>query len=782
MSPEEYARVKELFLEASALPGIFRRDFLDRTCSDAPEVRAEVESLLKHDRSGTIVGVDAPAIGSETVFDQAGKTLYQPRQLSTSGSRFLRTLGTTIGRRRRWTLGGLVLVLIFSGLGYWVLTGVRESLRVLRRENLEKLLAADMDTLRYWLEGEKAKVQSWTRDPDLVASVKGLVDVGAANSDRRTALLESPQQTEIRNVLRAIADPNVAYIIWDRSNTAIAESSPQGAWLGKGVAVEDASVLARVFRDETVVLPPHIPKTAGLESTEKPEISQRPVMAIAVPIYDEEGIAIASMFVHGIGTEETFFEIFKTVRMGDSGETYAFDSNGVMVSKSRFEKQLRRIGLMPTDPEATSCLSIQIRDPGGNLTTGFTTSTPLAARPLTKMAAMATAGERGVDVDGYRDYRGVLVVGAWDWLPEYGFGITTEIDYDEAYAPLKYLYIAFVVVLGLFAASAIGVVISAYAVFRLRNPVGREQRLGPYTLENLIGEGGMGSVYRARHAMLKRPTAVKLLKSSVADDTTIARFEREVQLASQLTHPNTIAIYDYGKTEEGVFYYAMEFLDGLNLAQLLKLTSPVPVGRVIFILKQVCESLHEAHQLGLVHRDIKPQNVMLCSRGGELDVVKVLDFGLVKHIDPSDAATVSTVLAGTPRYMAPERFLNPKAADPRSDIYSIGAVTYNLLTGSDIFPGDESTDILYHMVNTVPERPSLLIRSHLPADFDQLVIDCLAKDPDSRPSSVEELLRELAKVECGRPWTQADARKWWSDHADRVHAATPQATTADTVA
>ena len=235
---------------------------------------------------------------------------------------------------------------------------------------------------------------------------------------------------------------------------------------------------------------------------------------------------------------------------------------------------------------------------------------------------------------------------------------------------------------------------SATALSRLQRQFGRLQRLGAYTLERQISEGGMATIYLARHALLKRPTAIKILKKQVATDEFIHRFEREVQLASQLLHPNTVEIYDFGRTREGQPYYVMEYLDGVTLAELVAHSGPVPAGRVIHILRQVGAALREAHLRGMIHRDVKPENVMLCRRG-EDDVVKLLDFGLVKNLEHAQTRDITKQLKilGTPRYMAPERILNPADVDARSDIYAVGAVGYFLLTGKPIFEGDNSLEI-----------------------------------------------------------------------------------------
>ena len=263
------------------------------------------------------------------------------------------------------------------------------------------------------------------------------------------------------------------------------------------------------------------------------------------------------------------------------------------------------------------------------------------------------------------------------------------------------------------------------------------KQLGQYTLEEKIGSGGMGSVYRARHAFLRRATAVKLLNSDNVTEGGLARFEREVQLTSRLNHPNTIAVYDYGKTPEGVFYYAMEYLEGINLQELVKKCGPLPEGRVVAILKQVCGSLAEAHDIGLIHRDIKPENIVLTCRAGMPDFVKVLDFGLVKAADAEETAklTQANVTVGTPHYLSPEAVDRPDTVTALADIYAVGAVGYFLLTGTPVFSGKTVMEICMKHVRAIPDSPSQRLGHAVSPRLEALILRCLAKDPKDRPSS-----------------------------------------------
>jgi hypothetical protein len=306
--------------------------------------------------------------------------------------------------------------------------------------------------------------------------------------------------------------------------------------------------------------------------------------------------------------------------------------------------------------------------------------------------------------------------------------------------------------------------VGSRVIFGLRTEAARARRLGQYTLEHKIGAGGMGVVYRASHAMLRRPTAIKLLPPDRAGDASVERFEREVQMTAQLSHPNTVAIYDYGRTPDGVFYYAMEFLDGINLEDLVRRDGAQPPGRVVAILHQVCGALTEAHERGLVHRDIKPANIILSERGGEPDIAKVVDFGLVQTLAVNDQDTVvsgNDILTGTPHYMSPEALLTPQASDPRSDLYALGAVAYYLLSGHPVFEGSSFAEVIGHHLHSDPQPPSLRLARPIPSDLEALVVQCLRKSPAERPQSARALREALSRCRSVAPWTDEDATAWW---------------------
>lgn len=326
--------------------------------------------------------------------------------------------------------------------------------------------------------------------------------------------------------------------------------------------------------------------------------------------------------------------------------------------------------------------------------------------------------------------------------------------------------------------AAIAIVLSAVAsrvLYGLRRQVREARKLGQYTLLEKLGEGGMGVVYRAQHALLRRPTAIKLLPPKHRN-VNVARFEREVQLMAELTHPNTVAVHDYGRTEDGIFYYVMEHLDGVDLDGLVAVGGAQPLARVLHILQQVCGSLDEAHRRGLIHRDIKPANVFLCRDRSEADTVKVLDFGLAKDNAAARIGAVSATqtaahtLIGTPLYMAPESLVSAPTLDARADLYALGAVGYFLLTGTPVFAGGTAVEVGTRHLVEAPQTPSARLGRPVPAAVEAMLLACLAKDPDLRPTDARSLAATIRACAAGLEWSRADADTWWAEHGARVEA------------
>jgi DNA-binding NtrC family response regulator len=290
--------------------------------------------------------------------------------------------------------------------------------------------------------------------------------------------------------------------------------------------------------------------------------------------------------------------------------------------------------------------------------------------------------------------------------------------------------------------------------------------LGHYRLMEKLGEGGMGEVWRARHQLLARPCAIKLIKSDLLGenrDSATERFRLEARTIASLSSPNTVRLYDFGVSETGSFYFVMELLTGMDLWSLVQRFGPLPPERVVAVLRQACRSLGEAHAAGLLHRDIKPQNLFLCRLGLDVDVVKLLDFGLVKSLNEDGTQlTAAGTLTGTPAYMPPERVLGV-TADERSDIYSLGCVAYWMLTGKAVFTG-EPMAVMIHHARTPPKPPSTIAPFPVPERLEQIVLACLEKTPEKRPSSALDLRNQLGEVTMTTAWTDERAEQWWREH------------------
>ena len=318
--------------------------------------------------------------------------------------------------------------------------------------------------------------------------------------------------------------------------------------------------------------------------------------------------------------------------------------------------------------------------------------------------------------------------------------------------------------------------VSARVVYTLGKAITEARELGSYQLVERLGQGGMGEVWRAKHRLLARPAAIKLIRTAQAVGQagwadTVSRFEREANVTASLSSPHTVQLFDFGSADDGTFYYVMELLNGLDLETMVRRHGPVPAERAIYFLRQVCHSLAEAESYGLVHRDIKPANLFACRYGGEHDFLKVLDFGIAKIardvVDVAETAalgvTRDNLVRGTPEYIAPEQALGG-AVDSRADIYATACVGYFLLTGEPVFGGETPMAVVVHHARTPPAPPSTRAEMPIPAALDRLIMECLAKDPAARPQSAKELSRRLGEIDGLEAWTEERARAWWELH------------------
>lgn len=682
-----------------------------------------------------------------------------------TASRFVR--GSPLFRRWLWIWPVLGL-LASAAIGVWVRNGVESTISTNLASELNSLLQANVTAMGLWLEAHVADAQAVAADPDILGPAEGLLKMAQNEQTSLRDILVSPHLTALRESIHPLMQSH------DYADFALI--APDGQLLASGIdqligvhaETNLAPTLEKVMAGKTCITAP-FPSRIMLPDDHGVSRAGVPVILVLAPLRDAQQRVIAAVGLR-LPPGKGFSEILSVARLGASGETLAFNKQGLLASTVRFESDLRDLGLLSGEENEEAILNLSLRDPGVDLMSGGHSRLHRSQWPLIYFVAEATQQKTGVDVRGHRDYRGVEVLAAWTWLPELELGIATKVDRAEAFQPLQILYTSFYASAGM---SIVGALVTLAAVPWVRR-FQRQARqaaitggkLGQYILEEPIGEGGFAMVYRARHVLLRRPVALKILKPAITSALTIARFEREVQITSMLTHPNTVAIYDYGHTGEGLFYYAMEYLDGISLRDLVARFGPLPEGRVIHIMRQICGSLAEAHGMGMVHRDVSPGNILLNRRGGQCDVVKVLDFGLVKAIDQrlQMTLTMTDTAIGTPQYMSPEAIKYPDQVDAHSDLYSLGAVAFFMLTGHPPFEAETLVALFERETLLPPSRPSQVAGTQFSPGFEDLILSCLSKDKAARPASALALDDALASCASVAPWTAAQTLEWWNAH------------------
>jgi serine/threonine protein kinase len=706
--------------------------------------------------------------------------------------------GRTIARTRMFFkkqlwVWPIIAVVLLSVAGYAVSDSINRTMRNSLESELTTLLSVERAMLEKWFKVQESSALTLANDQQvrntvielLVASADaGVPSEGISGSKSSTATAKSVAelQAQLKIELEASMSSHdfVGFILVDKQQQVIAAQTQD--LIGQTVP-QFESFLTTSLEGEPTVSVPFRSHTMLKDRTGRLR-SDTPTMFVAAPVRDDNFQVVAVLGLR-IRPEREFTEILQLGRLGATGETYAINKEGLMASNSRFDEQLMLLGVLPDEENSSSILRVQVRDPGGNLADGYRPNVRRAELPLTEICALALGGTSGVNMAGYRNYRGSPSVGAWTWLPKYNFGLITEIDSAEAFRPLTILNWSFYSLYALLVASAVAIFVFTLVVARLQreaqNAAVEAKQLGQYRLETRLGAGAMGIVYKGHHSMLRRPTAIKMLQVDKVNESAIARFEREVQITCKLNHPNTIAIYDFGRTPEGVFYYAMEYLDGIDLQTLVDRYGPQPEGRVIRILQQVCGSLYEAHSMGLVHRDIKPANIMLNRRGGESDVTKVLDFGLVKALDDGQQGRETGGLSGTPLYMSPEAIQSPDSVDGRSDLYAVGAVGYFLLTGQTVFQAGTLDALCKQHILGIPESPSKRLGQSISEGLENAILACLEKTLARRPQTARDLSRLLETIAGTSGWTADDADSWWGRH-ERELAKTHDAQSASGIA
>jgi len=649
--------------------------------------------------------------------------------------------------------------LFFGFVGFWVRDRIDRAIRDDLKSRLQAVLEANVSSVRLWFSQRESDAATFAADNQIKGAAVYLAELAetlGANTGVE-ALSDSAAATTLHSSLQPLLKPQnyLDFLLVSMSGRILAASDTN--LLGIVVPKTYEVVLDQAGQGQLSFSRP-LPRELDPAKT-----NSNPVILLGVPISSPAAKVVATLILR-IKPEGEFSQLFNAAPKTASGESFAFDRRGVVINATHEDARLKVLGVITNLAGTTAIGQLRLLDPGADLEAGERAAKPRKDLPLTRMAASAVMGEDGVDAHGYRNCRGVNVVGAWAWLPDYRIGVGTEVPATQAFETLNLLRQTFFVLFALLVVTCLAVFTFTLTLDRLQAAARAEffptRQLGQYVLLQEIGRGASGIVYRARHALLRRPVAIKLLSPDLTNATTARRFEHEVQMTSQLTHPNTVAVYDYGSSPEGLFYYAMEYLSGINLDQLVTQFGAQAEARVIHILRQLCGSLAEAHQIGLIHRDIKPANIVLTRRGGMCDVVKVLDFGLVKTRVPPDK-TLAKAIVGTPHFMSPEAINDPTKVDARSDLYSAGAVAFWLLTGSTLFEGDDVRSLLENHLKAAPGTPSERLGRQISVELESLVLACLSKDPGQRPSSARALEHSLAQCPAAANWTLSEAEAWW---------------------
>lgn len=770
---DQYAKAKELFFELVHKSQREQSEVLDAVATQDPEFAAEVRSLLSAHSSRTIIG---PTVQSES---------SRPKSSSRS------TLGLMKWKQR--LVGGILpfaialfATLLISFVGWYLHQEMTRRDREEYRAVLSTLASQKVKRIIHWAESYQSRIQDWGQKKELQQWVHQLDDISSRTSDeplRRQHLREAEPQRLIRAVFDEIGarslqisaatpmasnsdkdQPRLKYAIWNAKFQLLTDwqFDTESVQLGSTATATGKWTLSRVFetRSTLVVLPQPNAETV---SRDYPLEREGQYVMFFVPVFSpfDSSEVIGALMVRC----DLFLEELKEIlldRVFEESNCYLLNEDMSIASEAHDIDRLLRIPNWRNVRMVRGNPVVLCLDPGepvlarGKISSDVTTWTrTLAARGI----AMK---EDGQNVDGYNDYRGIQVVGAWKWIPGVEAGLVLEVPMSIAYRNISFVSRAFQFMLAIPILCALGLL--AMSILRVfRNSHLTNRTVGPYRLQDKIGEGGLGVVYRGEHQMLGRSSAVKLIKPGNINSGAVRRFEREVRLAAGLNHTNAVSIYDFGMSQDGLLYCAMELVDGVTLGQLVSCFPEQPLNRCLAILHQVSLVLAEAHGLGLIHRDIKPQNVMICRRSPSTDHVKVVDFGLAKQIGDtlSREQTATRVVMGTPGFIAPERLESPWIADPKVDIFSFGVLGMYLFSAKVPPIGLSLQECIQSIQNPSTQRSLTDPKVH---SWMERMVKCASPSPSHRPDSMEEICMLLERLTEAYPWTKTDAEDWWAAH------------------
>jgi len=646
-----------------------------------------------------------------------------------------------------------------TAVGATVLVGALIGLSLYARYDLRRVIASSVETTLAALADASDEGTS-----DFIASVE------ATYSDLATR----PAVREAALALRPSADREVDAVRIEAATAEIRDLLQSAPWVESAALLDaDGRVIVGTGRyaessepyprERLVVMRRERAIDARLHFPVEEDGGLSPLF-VSAPILDPARSSVEFYLVANVDSDP-IDRLLAAARPGRTGEVYAFDAAGHMIGRSRFSSELG--GYVLGTLMGNRNPYVALRDPGVDLTRGGHPQRPRNEQPLIPVVRWARARGSGAEIRvPHRDYRGVPVVSVWRWHEDRGYGLVAAFDEDEAFEamiPLARLFqgvIAILAVLGLVALVALAR--ARRAARRAAHFEAKTEALTQYEVIRKIGQGGMGTVFEVRHAFLQKRAALKLLPKANLSQELASRFEREARLTSALSHPNVVSVFDFGHTADGDVFYVMELIDGIDLDVLVRRAGPLPSGRVAYLLRQICGALAEAHAASLVHRDVKPANVLLIGRPGLADFVKIVDFGLVKSLDAGgEGLTQAHGFLGTPEFCAPEVYEGATDVDALADIYSVGALGYWLVTGTNVFPakGVAAQAIAHTM--TRPEPPSRRLGAPVDPELEATILACLEKRPEDRPHSAREIAERLERVTA--TWTAADAERWWRE-------------------
>ncbi len=807
MDADRYSRVRELFLAAEEMSPHDQVTFLRAETGDDQELYDEVNSLLgEHDpESARREGEEAkpvsfpskqllsrnshgsswtgsspgrrssasrkrerenkPKLADETPDqNQNGRRLQRSVRLADAeapSSAILWAQQARRSRRRNNAWLWLAALLPTALIGFFTYRQVNATMEQSVRDELRGVADSLAHASRRFLVDKSRLVESWSRQPGIQSLIVELSE--AERNGSADQLVPIEERTEqIQSLLQQLSgSDDVKFVVWSDTAQTLASSDDEIAKSGDKVSPEHEEMLSRVLSGETVVFGPE--RVNG--SSDPDAYPEPPVMAIVVPVKDDNGEMVGALMVRGIGMFDEFSRMYFDTANAGNLDAYAVNQDGVMVTESPRATTLASMRKLDSAVEDIAA-SLRVADPGEALTGDNIPDVKRARLPLTASAASATNGSSRVQIDPYRNYAGQEVVGAWRWNADSRMGIIVERQADKAYATVRIVRSGFLLL-----GTLLFITASVAAAFLARATTAERAAIHPlnrYEVRKELGSGGMGVVYLARHRQLGRDTALKVMIGGRRSREDQLRFDREARLAASLSNPHSVMIYDYGQSEDGESYCVMEFLRGLTLHEVVARSGAQPIGRVLFIVSQICEALTEAHGMNLLHRDIKPQNIMLSLDQSVGDWAVLFDYGLAKPLEPVADASLSSEAhwSGTPMYMAPERFRQPNSMDPRSDIYSLGCVAYFLLTGHPPFAERDADSLFTMILSELPVELSTQRGDDVPDVVASLVTRCMEKSARDRFETIDQFAAEIDQLRSRYPWTVTEARSWWGKYGD----------------